>query len=85
MAYTNGGSWDSTSFGTLIAGTDGQYDTMLQTAERITATHLYTNYVELTYSQQFLFVNKANILSGNTGNYALKSRFSTVKLTRYTS
>lgn len=82
---SSGTGWNSSTFGTLMAGVDGQYDTMLQTSERITAISNYSSYVELTYSQQFLFVNKANILSGNTGNYALKSKISTMKLTRYTS
>ena len=74
----------ATTGGTTIAGTDGEYDTMIYFKPYFTDVVGNDGYYEIKYVTVFLFVNAANILSGVEGNYALKRSTSTMKFARYT-
>ena len=74
----------ATTGGTTIAGTDGEYDTMIYFKPYFTDVVGNNGYYEIKYVTVFLFVNAANILSGVEGNYALKRSTSTMKFARYT-
>lgn len=74
----------ATATGTTIAGTDGEYDTVIYFKPYFTDILLVTSYYEITRVEYFLYVNSANILSGVEGNYALKRSTSTMKFARYT-
>ena len=69
--------------GTTIAGTDGEYDTMIYFKPYFTDVLGNDGYYETTRVACSLYVNSANILSGVEGNYALKKSTSTIKFTRY--
>ena len=70
--------------GTTIAGTDGEYDTMIYFKPYFTDVLGNDGYYEIKYVTVFLYVNSANILSGVEGKYALKKSTSTMKFARYT-
>ena len=70
--------------GTTIAGTDGDYDTMIYFKPYFTDVLGNDGYYETTRVACSLYVNSANILSGIEGNYALKKSTSTIKFARYT-
>lgn len=74
----------ATTGGTTIAGTDGEYDTMICFKPYFTDVEVVVSYYEIQRVTVFLFVNAANILSGVEGNYALKRSITTMKLARYT-
>lgn len=74
----------ATTSGTTIAGTDGEYDTMIYFKPYFTDVVGNDSYYEIKHVTVFLFVNAANILSGVEGNYALKRSTSTMKFARYT-
>ena len=73
----------ATTGGTTIAGTDGEYDTMIYFKPYFTDVLGNDGYYETTRVAYSLYVNSANILSGVEGNYALKKASSTIKFTRY--
>ena len=73
----------ATTAGTTIAGTDGEYDTMIYFKPYFTDVLGNDGYYETTRVACSLYVNSANILSGVEGNYALKKSTSTIKFTRY--
>ena len=73
----------ATTSGTTIAGTDGEYDTMIYFKPYFTDVLLNDSHYETTRVAYSLYVNSANILSGVEGNYALKKDSSTIKFTRY--
>ena len=70
--------------GTTIAGTDGEYDTVIYFKPYFTDVLGNDGYYETTRVACSLYVNSANILSGVEGNYALKKSTSTIKFARYT-
>lgn len=74
----------ATTVGTTIAGTDGEYDTMIYFKPYFTDVLGNDGYYETTRVAYSLYVNSANILSGIEGNYALKKSTSTMKFARYT-
>lgn len=74
----------ATTGGTTIAGTDGEYDTMIYFKPYFTDVLGNDGYYETTRVAYSLYVNSANILSGIEGNYALKRSTSTIKFARYT-
>ena len=74
----------ATTSGTTIAGTDGEYDTIIYFKPYFTDVEVNVSYYEIQRVAYFLLVNTANILSGIEGNYALKRSTSTMKLARYT-
>ena len=74
----------ATTGGTTIAGTDGEYDTMIYFKPYFTDVLGNDGYYETTRVACSLYVNSANILSGVEGNYALKKSTSTIKFARYT-
>ena len=74
----------ATTGGTTIAGTDGEYDTMIYFKPYFTDVLGNNGYYEIKYVTVFLYVNSANILSGVEGKYALKKSTSTMKFARYT-
>ena len=74
----------ATTSGTTIAGTDGEYDTMIYFKPYFTDVLGNDGYYETTRVACSLYVNSANILSGVEGNYALKKSTSTIKFARYT-
>ena len=77
----------ATTSGTTIAGTDGEYDTMIYFKPYFTDVLGVVgndSYYETTRVAYSLYVNSANILSGVEGNYALKKDSSTIKFMRYT-
>lgn len=74
----------ATTGGTTIAGTDGEYDTMIYFKPYFTDVLGNDGYYEIKYVTVFLYVNSANILSGVEGKYALKKSTSTMKFARYT-
>ena len=74
----------ATTSGTTIAGTDGEYDTMIYFKPYFTDVLGNDGYYETTRVACSLYVNSANILSGVEGNYALKKSTSTIKFVRYT-
>ena len=72
------------SGGTTIAGTDGEYDTIIYFKPYFTDVEVNVSYYEIQRVTYSLLVNAANILSGVEGNYALKKSTSTMKFARYT-
>ena len=74
----------ATTAGTTIAGTDGEYDTMIYFKPYFSDVDVIVSYYEIQRVEYFLLVNTANILSGVEGNYALKRSITTMKLARYT-
>lgn len=74
----------ATTGGTTIAGTDGEYDTVIYFKPYFTDIEVIVSYYETTRVEYSLYVNSANILSGVKGNYALKRSTTTMKLARYT-
>ena len=74
----------ATTGGTTIAGTDGEYDTMIYFKPYFTDIEVVVSYYETSRVEYSLYVNSANILSGVEGNYALKRSTTTMKLARYT-
>lgn len=74
----------ATATGTTIAGTDGEYDTVIYFKPYFTDILLVTSYYDVRRVEYSLYVNSANILSGVEGNYALKEFTSTMKFARYT-
>ena len=74
----------ATTGGTTIAGTDGEYDTMIYFKPYFTDIEVVVSYYETSRVEYSLYVNSANILSGVEGNYALKKSTITMKLARYT-
>ena len=74
----------ATTGGTTIAGTDGEYDTMICFKPYFTDVLGNDSYYETARVEYSLYVNSANILSGIEGNYALKKSTSTMKFARYT-
>ena len=74
----------ATTGGTTIAGTDGEYDTMIYFKPYFSDVDVIVSYYEIQRVEYFLLVNTANILSGVEGNYALKRSITTMKLARYT-
>ena len=74
----------ATTGGTTIAGTDGEYDTVIYFKPYFTDIEVIVSYYETTRVEYSLYVNSANILSGVEGNYALKRSITTMKLARYT-
>ena len=85
VGHSEGAVYNSAiASGTTIAGTDGEYDTMIYFKPYFTDVLGNDGYYEIKYVTVFLFVNAANILSGVEGNYALKRSTSTMKFARYT-
>ena len=74
----------ATTGGTTIAGTDGEYDTMIYFKPYFSDVNVIVSYYEIQRVEYFLLVNTANILSGVEGNYALKRSITPMKLARYT-
>ena len=74
----------ATTGGTTIAGTDGEYDTMIYFKPYFSDVEVNVSYYEIQRVVYYLLVNTANILSGVEGNYALKRSATTMKLARYT-
>ena len=74
----------ATTGGTTIAGTDGEYDTMIYFKPYFSDVEVIASYYEIQRVVYYLLVNTANILSGVEGNYALKRSTTTMKLARYT-
>ena len=74
----------ATTGGTTIAGTDGEYDTVIYFKPYFTDIEVVVSYYETARVEYSLYVNSANILSGVEGNYALKRSTITMKLARYT-
>ena len=74
----------ATTGGTTIAGTDGEYDTVIYFKPYFTDIEVIVSYYETSRVEYSLYVNSANILSGVEGNYALKRSTTTIKLARYT-
>ena len=74
----------ATTGGTTIAGTDGEYDTVIYFKPYFTDIEVIVSYYETARVEYSLYVNSANILSGVEGNYALKKSTITMKLARYT-
>ena len=84
VGHSEGAVYNSAiASGTTIAGTDGEYDTMIYFKPYFTDVLGNDGYYEIKYVTVFLFVNAANILSGVEGNYALKRSTSTMKFARY--
>ena len=88
VSHSEGAVYNSAiASGTTIAGTDGEYDTMIYFKPYFTdviGAVENDSYYEMQQVTVFLFVNAANILSGVEGNYALKKSTSTIKFVRYT-
>ena len=85
VGHSDGAVYNTaTTGGTTIAGTDGEYDTMIYFKPYFTDVLGNDGYYETTRVAYSLYVNSANILSGVEGNYALKKDSSTIKFTRYT-
>ena len=88
VGHSEGAVYNSAiASGTTIAGTDGEYDTMIYFKPYFTdviGAVENDSYYEMQQVTVFLFVNAANILSGVEGNYALKKSTSTIKFVRYT-
>ena len=74
----------ATTGGITIAGTDGEYDTVIYFKPYFTDIEVIVSYYETARVEYSLYVNSANILSGVEGNYALKKSTITMKLARYT-
>ena len=74
----------ATTGGTTIAGTDGEYDTVIYFKPYFTDIEVIVSYYETARVEYSLYVNSANILSGVGGNYALKKSTTTIKFARYT-
>ena len=84
VSHSEGAVYNTaTTVGTTIAGTDGEYDTMIYFKPYFTDVLGNDGYYETTRVACSLYVNSANILSGVEGNYALKKSTSTIKFTRY--
>ena len=69
--------------GITIAGTDGEYDTVIYFKPYFTDIEVNVSYYETQRVEYSLYVNSANILSGVEGKYALKKYMSMIKFTRY--
>ena len=84
VGHSEGAVYNSAiAVGTTIAGTDGEYDTVIYFKPYFTDVLGNDGYYETTRVACSLYVNSANILSGVEGNYALKKSTSTIKFTRY--
>lgn len=69
--------------GTLIAGVDGTYDTLITFKPYTIISNTYASYAVLQQYQFSLLVNEANILNNIEGNYALIRTLKTFNAAKY--